>query len=90
MSTTSTVPIIAATALREELSDLIVNIDPTETPFISNIGKGKTSSYKTEWIQDTLASATTNQQSEGATSSSDAIGAGTRLANYITISAKWL
>jgi hypothetical protein len=66
-----------------------LNIDPTETPFISNIGKGKTSSYKTEWLTDTLASAALNQQSEAATASADAIGAGARLYNYITIFAKW-
>jgi len=89
MASTNLISAIASTALREELSDVITNIDPTETPFISNIGKGKTSSYKTEWLTDTLSAATSNQQSEGATASAAAIGAGTRLLNYITISAKW-
>lgn len=90
MAAQSVIGTIASTALREELSDLITNLDPTETPFISNIGKGKTASYKTEWIQDTLAAAALNQQTEAAGSSSTAvIGAGTRLENYITISAKW-
>lgn len=89
MATTSKIADIASTALREELSDLIVNIDPTETPFISNIGKEKTASYKSEWIIDTLHAAELNQQAEGATASAHAIGAGTRSYNYITISAKW-
>jgi hypothetical protein len=69
------------------LNDIAVTF--LETPFISNIGKGKTSSYKTEWLTDTLASATLNQKSEAASASADAIGAGVRLENYITISAKW-
>jgi hypothetical protein len=90
MASQSVISTIASTALRQELSDVIVNIDPTETPFISNIGKGKTSSYKTEWIKDTLAAAALNQQTEAAGVSSTAtIGAGTKLENYITISAKW-
>jgi hypothetical protein len=46
------------------LNDIAVTF--LETPFISNIGKGKTSSYKTEWLTDTLASATLNQKSEAA------------------------
>jgi hypothetical protein len=89
MATTSKVATIASTALREELSDVITNIDPTETPFISNIGKGKTQSIKTEWLTDSLAAAALNQKAEGATASASAIGAGTRLYNYVTISAKW-
>jgi hypothetical protein len=70
---------------------VITNIDPTETPFLSNLGKGKTASYKTEWIKDALASAAANQQAESAvgSTSADVINPGTRLENYITISAKW-
>ncbi len=89
MATISNVYDQRLTSLREELSDIITNIDPTETPFISNIGKGKTSSYKTEWLTDTLAAAAANQQSEGATATSTQVGVGARLVNYITISAKW-
>lgn len=80
---------IGSTALREELSDIITSIDPTETPFISNIGKGKTSSYKTEWLTDSLKAAAENQKAEGAVASHADIEAGARLENYITISAKW-
>lgn len=89
MSTTSKIAVLASTAIREELSNTITMIDPTETPFISNISKGKTNSYKTEWLTDSLASATTNQKASGAAASTDEIGAGARLVNYITISAKW-
>ena len=91
MATQSVISTIAGYALREELSDAITNIDPTETPFLSNLGKGKTSSYKTEWIKDALAAAAANQQAESAvgSTSADVINPGTRLENYITISAKW-
>ena len=89
MSTTSKVSVIASTALREELSNVITNIDPVETPFQSNIGKGKTRSKKTEWLTDTLATAALNQKASGATASTTEIEAGARLENYITISAKW-
>lgn len=89
MATTSKIATLSSTALREELSDVIVNIDPTETPFISNIRKGKASAYKHEWIQDNLSSAALNQQAEGATANSASIGAGTRRYNYPTISAEW-
>jgi hypothetical protein len=89
MATQSKIVTHAGVALREELDNVITNIDPTETPFISNIGKGKTSSYKTEWLTDTLAAAALNQNAEAATANAAAIGAGARLENYITISAKW-
>lgn len=79
----------SSTIIREELSDAITNIDPTDTTFISNIPKGKSSSYKHEWITDSLTAATTNQQSEAATASYSADTIGTRLASYLTNSAKW-
>lgn len=77
------------TVIREELSDVITNIDPTDTTFISNIPKGKSSSYKHEWITDTLTAAALNQQSEAATASYSSAAIGTRLASYLTNSAKW-
>ena len=89
MATQSKIVTHFGVSLREELSDVITMIDPTETPFISNISKGKTSSYKTEWLTDSLAAAGLNQQSEAASANAAAIGAGARLENYITISAKW-
>ena len=89
MATQSLITTHVDVALREELSNVLTNIDPVETPFISNIGKGKTSSYKTEWLTDTLATAAYNQQNEAAAANAAAIGAGARLVNYITVSAKW-
>jgi hypothetical protein len=42
---------------REDLSDIIYNIAPAETPFMSNIGKVKVKAKKHEWQTDTLADA---------------------------------
>lgn len=42
---------------REDLADVIYNISPTETPFISAIGRSETSSTYTEWQTDTLVAA---------------------------------
>ena len=53
-------------SVREELSDIIYNIDPVETPFMSNIGKGKVSNTYFEWQSDQLAAANQdNKQIEG-------------------------
>lgn len=77
------------TVIREELSDVITNIDPTDTTFISNIPKGKSSSYKHEWITDTLTAAALNQQAEAATADYSSAAIGTRKASYLTNSVKW-
>jgi hypothetical protein len=42
---------------REDLSDIIYNISPTDTPFISAIGRGKANATYTEWQTDTLVAA---------------------------------
>jgi hypothetical protein len=76
-------------SIREELSDMVYNIDPEETPFISNVGKESVNNTYFEWLTDSLASAvTTNAVVEG-----DEIGFATsadriRLGNYCQISRK--
>lgn len=51
---------------REDLSDLISNISPTETPFLSMIGKGpKPTNTFTEWQTDRIGSGATNEVVEG-------------------------
>lgn len=42
---------------REDLADMITNISPTETPFLSNIGKAKATNVYHEWLSHTLADA---------------------------------
>jgi len=55
----------AAIGNREDLSDIIYNISPTDTPFMSSIGKEKASGTLHEWQTDALAGAATNAQVEG-------------------------
>jgi hypothetical protein len=50
---------------REDLSDIISNISPTETPFFSNSKKGSASNTFFEWQQDALAAAAQNHVVEG-------------------------
>ena len=79
----------AAIGNREDLTDIIYNISPTETPFMNSIGKSKAKAVKHEWQTDTLASAvTTNAQLEGDVVVGTASAATTRLNNYCQISSK--
>lgn len=51
---------------REDLTDMIYNISPTDTPFMGKIPTTKATAVKHEWQTDTLASASTsNAQLEG-------------------------
>ena len=79
-----------AIGVREELSDIIYNISPTETPFLQNAGRGKVSNTFFEWQTDALATAiTTNQHIEGDDITSyDAVTPTVRLGNYCQISRK--
>lgn len=74
---------------REDLSDIIYDISPTETPFLSAIPKVKMTGTKHEWQKDSLASASsTNFVIEGDDATTDASTATTRLFNYRAISDK--
>ena len=72
--------------LREDLTDVIYNISPTETPFMSTIGKNKATAVYHEWQTDTLAAATTaNAAVEGADATSATLSPTTRVGNYTQI-----
>jgi hypothetical protein len=74
--------------IREDLSDVIYDISPVETPFQSNIARvGATQKFH-EWQTDTLAGATINRQIEGDTITGVAVTPTTRLGNYCQISWK--
>jgi hypothetical protein len=89
---TNTFQAFQAIGIREELSDIISNVSPTECPFQSNARKGKVGNTLYEWQTDALASAsTTNQQIEGDDITSyDAVSPTVRLGNYTQISRKTL
>jgi len=73
---------------REDLANVIYNISPTETPFMSSIGTGSASGTKHEWQTDSLAAAAANLVIEGDDSPSRALVATSRLLNYTQISTK--
>jgi hypothetical protein len=71
---------------REDLTDVIANISPTETPFQSSIGKTKATAVYHEWQTDSLAAATTNNAAvEGADASDATLSPTVRLGNYTQI-----
>lgn len=73
---------------REDLTDIIYNIDPFDTPFMSMIGTGKAKATFHEWQTDSLAAASDNKQIEGDEATNTALTATTRLGNYTQISTK--
>lgn len=75
---------------REDLSDVIYNIDPTETPFVSGCERGVATNKKHEWQIDELVTEGMNANAEGAdyTASYDTRPEPDRLFNYTQISAK--
>jgi hypothetical protein len=74
---------------REDLTDMIYNISPTETPFMSSIGKTKATGVLHEWQLDSLAAATVaNAAVEGADASSATLAPTTRVGNRTQISQK--
>ena len=71
---------------REDLSDVIYNISPTDTPFLSSAAKTSSTAVLHEWQTDALASASTsNAVIEGDEATLDAVTATTRLSNSCQI-----
>ena len=67
---------------REDLSDVIYSIAPTDTPFLSSAAKTKATAVLHEWQTDSLAAAVTNNAViEGDEATLDASTATTRLSN---------
>lgn len=74
------------TGIREDLSDVIYNIDPHEVPITSAIGRGECSQTNHEWQTDVLAAASsTNAQIEGDEFSYTAPSSTTRVSNHTQI-----
>jgi hypothetical protein len=79
----------SAKGIREDLSNVITNIAPEETPFLSNIGRQTVSNTLFEFQTDTLAAAAANAQLEGDdVGTFDAVVATVRVQNYCQISRK--
>jgi len=71
---------------REDLSDIITNISPTDTPLYSGFGRGEpaTATYH-EWVEDALKTPGSNAQVEGAAYTVSTPTTRTRKGNYTQI-----
>ncbi|MEY2633975.1 MAG: hypothetical protein RIR00_2629, partial [Pseudomonadota bacterium] len=81
--TSDTVQTYGVVGRREDLTDVIHDVTPTDTPFMSAIEKGSCNNTYHEWQTDALAAATgDNKVIEGDNPANDAITATVRLGNY--------
>lgn len=74
--------------IREDLADVIYNISPLDTPFLSMAAQVEATAVLHEWQTDSLAAAAANAVIEGDDATTDAGGATTRLGNRTQISDK--
>ena len=75
--------------IREDLANAIYDISPTTTPFMSTVGRSKSTNTYSEWQTDTLADVNlANAQIEGADAVSATLTPTTRVGNYTQISDK--
>jgi hypothetical protein len=74
-----------AVGIREDLSDIITNISPEETPFMTKSGKTRASNTLHEWQTDSLRASAANAHIEGDATTAEARSATTRLGNYTQI-----
>jgi hypothetical protein len=89
---TSTTTTFDIKGIREELSNIIYNISPEDTPFMSNAGREAVENTLYEWQRDVLAAAvSTNAQIQGDDITTfDAVTATVRMGNRTQISRKAL
>ena len=76
-----------AVGIREDLSNIIYNISPMDTPFLNGCGRGSCDNTTFEWQTDTLKTAANNMQPEGNDYASTAATEPVRLTNFTQISA---
>ena len=86
---TSTFETYAAVGIRDDLTDEIYNVDPTDTPLLTAFGKVKATQPLHEWQTDAFAAASSsNAVAEGDDATNDAVTATVRLSNTCQISDK--
>ena len=80
----------SVSTIREDLQDALISISPTETPFMSSIGRKSVNNTYFEWpVIELAAASTSNRVIEGeAAPGNDAPTNAIRLANYTQISDK--
>jgi hypothetical protein len=79
---------LAGGALREDLGDIIYDISPMDTVFMSRAGRGTAKSTTHEWLTDSLTAAAANAGIEGDEFTATARTLPARLKNYLQISRK--
>ena len=71
--------------IREDLSNVIYNVSPEETPFYSKAKKTSAKNTLVEWQTDSLRASAANAHIEGDATAGEARSATTRLGNYTQI-----
>ena len=79
---------LAGGALREDLGDIIYDISPMDTTFLSQAARGTAKSTTHEWLSDSLTAAAHNAEIEGNAFSAQSRSLPARLKNYLQISRK--
>ncbi|MDQ5960409.1 MAG: hypothetical protein QG592_1492 [Pseudomonadota bacterium] len=79
---------LSGNVLKEDLRDIIYDISPMETIFMSRAGRGTAKSTTHEWLTDSLASPAKNAAIEGDAFTAVARTLPARLKNYTQISRK--
>lgn len=74
-----------AVGIREDLSDVIYDVSPDETPFYTACAKVSASNTYHEWQTDALRSSASNAHVEGDDTTAEARSATSRLGNYTQI-----
>ena len=85
---TNTRETYGAVGIREDLSNIIYNISPEDTPFMSGIGKSSCDNTYFEWQIDELDGGNDNFAIEGDDATAIAVSEPERVGNYTQISTK--
>ena len=85
---TNTVTTFSAIGNREDLANIIYDISPMDTPFLSQAAKSRASAVYHEWQTDALEAAAANRKIEGDDATAATFVATTRVGNYCQISSK--
>ena len=82
---TNTFDTYDSVGIREDLSNVIYNVSPEETPMLSSIAKVSATNTLHEWQTDANRAATTNANIEGDDTTAESRSATSRIGNYTQI-----
>jgi hypothetical protein len=74
--------------IKEDVSDIISNISPTKTPFLSSLKSEKATQKRHDWQEDALDAAASNAAVEGADGADGVLVATSLRSNYMQILTK--